>query len=108
MTPRNNPEIFAANLAFWREDAVKVNGFDERYVGYGGDDLDFEIRLNRAGVGWRKIRCLCVAYHFTHASRSGDRQAVLELLEEAYRRPSLGPKERRCPRPSARRGAGTD
>ena len=86
MTSRNNPELFGANLAFWREDAVKVNGFDERYVGHGGDDLDFEIRLNRAGIGWRKIRHLACVYHFTHPMKPHDQQAVNERLEENDRR----------------------
>ena len=89
MTPWNHPGIFGANLAFWREDAVKINGFDERYVGWGGDDLDFQIRLNRAGIGWRKIRCLGAVYHFSHPSRPFDRAAVKERLEEAYRRPDF-------------------
>ena len=89
VTPENNPEIFSANFSFWREDAITVNGFDERYVGYGGDDLDFQIRLNRAGVGWYKIRHLALAYHFTHPARPGDRQMVLARLDEAYRRPDF-------------------
>ena len=89
VTLQNNPGIFSANLSFWREDAEKINGFDDRYVGWGGDDLDFEIRLSRAGVGWRKIRNLGVVYHFSHATRPIDRLMVRERLEEAYRRPSF-------------------
>ena len=89
VTRQNNPEIFSANFSFWRADAITVNGFDERYVGYGGDDLDFQIRLNRAGIGWYKLRHMAIAYHFTHPSLPSDRKAVHARLDEAYERPDF-------------------
>ena len=85
ITPRNHPNLFSANLAFWRKDAVEVNGFDERYVGYGGEDIDFVIRMNRAGIVWRKIRHLGVVYHFKHPTRPCDGQTVMERNEEVFR-----------------------
>ncbi len=41
------------NLAIWREDLLRVNGFDERYQGWGHEDADLVVRLIRSKV-WRK------------------------------------------------------
>ena len=79
ITLRNRHGVAGANMAFWRSDAVKINGFDERFEGYGGDDVEFANRLVRAGVIRYKLENLAVAYHFAHGER------VLDI-EEAYRK----------------------
>ncbi len=61
--------VAGANLGFWRSDAVKVNGFNEEFTGYGGDDIEFANRLIRAGVVRYKLEHLAVAYHFAHGDR---------------------------------------
>ena len=38
------------NLAVWREDFLAVNGFDERFQGWGHEDANLAIRLIRNGV----------------------------------------------------------
>lgn len=38
------------NIAIWRSDYFAVNGFDERYVGWGREDSDIVIRLIRNKV----------------------------------------------------------
>ncbi len=73
-------------MAFWRDDAAKVNGFDERYVGWGFDDDDFAIRLIRAGIDWRRIRFLGAVYHFEHESRPFDPLTSKARFEETCRR----------------------
>lgn len=64
------------NLACWREDAVRVNGFEERFLGWGGEDADFVLRLLHAGVVKRRLRFGGVVYHLDHpeASRDGQRR----------------------------------
>lgn len=44
-TPRH---YIGANLAFDRAAAVEINGFDQRFSGGGGDDLDFGWRMEKA------------------------------------------------------------
>ncbi len=89
ITLRNSGGINSSNMSLWREDVAKVNGFDERYVGYGHEDFDLAIRLSRSGVDWRRIRHLAVAYHFAHKSRSNELPAAQARLEESYRRPEF-------------------
>lgn len=38
------------NLALWKQDFIRVNGFDERYQGWGYEDSDLVIRLIHAGI----------------------------------------------------------
>lgn len=38
------------NLGIWREDFFAINGFDERFQGWGHEDADLAIRLIRHGV----------------------------------------------------------
>jgi glycosyltransferase involved in cell wall biosynthesis len=40
----------SANLAVWRSDLDRVDGFDADYVGWGKEDSDIIVRLLRAGV----------------------------------------------------------
>ncbi len=42
--------IIGCNMAFWREDLIAVNGFDEEYSGWGiGEDSDIGTRLYHLG-----------------------------------------------------------
>ena len=43
--------LWSLNLGVTVADWNSVGGFDERYVGYGGEDTDFGQRLERAGGG---------------------------------------------------------
>ncbi len=58
--------VYGANISFWREDALRANGFNELFVGYGGDDYEFLRRLMRMGIDCYRLRNLGVAYHFRH------------------------------------------
>jgi len=61
------------NLAVWREDFMRVNGFDERYAGWGHEDADLAIRLIRSGVLRKDGRFATAVLHLWHADndRSG-------------------------------------
>ena len=45
--------VQTCNLGVWRDDAVAVNGFDNRYQGPGLEDSDFVVRLIRRGIWCR-------------------------------------------------------
>ena len=50
----------------WREDALRVGGFDER-MGYGGEDREFGYRLTNAGIAPKVIRYSALCLHLDHA-----------------------------------------
>ncbi len=49
------PRLAGGNCSMWREDFVRVNGFDERFVGWGQEDDDLGLRLRASGVHLESI-----------------------------------------------------
>jgi hypothetical protein len=62
----SKPKLFSGDVGVWRSDVERVNGFDERFEGWGGEDDDLRTRLVQAGVTMRSIRDLSVSYHLWH------------------------------------------
>jgi len=58
--------VKTCNLGLWREEFQAVNGFDERYQGWGYEDSDLTIRLIRNGVLRRDGRFATTVLHFWH------------------------------------------
>lgn len=72
-----------ANTAFWREDLLRVNGYDENFEGYGGEDSDIEIRLQMAGIATFKLFRLGLALHLWHKEGSNPAiDKVRKYIEE--------------------------
>jgi glycosyltransferase involved in cell wall biosynthesis len=74
--PRQWQGIKSCNLAAWREDLVKVNGFDEAYSGWGLEDSDLVLRLINAGVRHKSARFATPLFHLWH--RENDRSRLPE------------------------------
>lgn len=58
--------VKGCSMHFWKEDAVKINGFNEAFVGWGREDSEFLCRLLNAGVNRKNIILGAVAYHLYH------------------------------------------
>jgi glycosyltransferase involved in cell wall biosynthesis len=57
--------LCGANASLFREDALRVNGFDET-IAYGGVDKEFGARLKNAGVRGRHLRYTAPLVHLDH------------------------------------------
>lgn len=53
------------NASAWRDDVIRVNGFDER-MQYGGLDRELGERLMHAGVRFRHVRHRAICLHLEH------------------------------------------
>jgi glycosyltransferase involved in cell wall biosynthesis len=53
------------NASCFRDDALAVNGFNET-MQYGGEDVEFGLRLNNAGVQGKHIRFSTIPLHLYH------------------------------------------
>lgn len=73
----------SCNLGVWRADAMRVNGFDERYEGWGREDTDFCWRLINAGVRRHDLKFAAVQFHLKHAdlSRAAEPEHEARLAE---------------------------
>jgi glycosyltransferase involved in cell wall biosynthesis len=60
------PRLTGSNIAVWREDFERINGFDENYVGWGLEDRDLQLRLSQLGVRFRSILGRTAVYHLWH------------------------------------------
>jgi GT2 family glycosyltransferase len=75
------------NFAAWRRDLERVNGFDERFTGWGFEDSDLAIRVGRAGVRLGALPGAGTVLHLHHResdrSFAGENRARLREIERA-------------------------
>jgi len=64
-----------SNMAFWRADLEKVDGFDASFSGWGREDSDLFIRLIRAGVRRKDGRFATSVLHLWHPEADRSRLA---------------------------------
>jgi glycosyltransferase involved in cell wall biosynthesis len=88
------PRLSGNNIAIWRADYERVNGFDEQFVGWGFEDRDFQQRLERLGVRVRSILLRTTAVHLWHApapsfTRNGIGTPNLDYFRSLGRRPTF-------------------
>ncbi|WP_430391878.1 glycosyltransferase family 2 protein [Dyella sp. 20L07] len=67
---RNGGRVMSCNMSFWRDDLMRVNGFDERMEGYGAEDRELAARLENTGLRRRALKWAALAVHLWHNSRS--------------------------------------
>ena len=61
--------IKSCNMAFWRDDLLRLNGFNEAMIGWGREDTELAIRAFRAGLLRRDLRFSAQAAHLYHQTR---------------------------------------
>jgi glycosyltransferase involved in cell wall biosynthesis len=78
--------IKGCNQAFWREDLVRVNGFNEAIEGWGPEDKELVTRLENSGIRRQTLLFGGIAIHLHHppASRAA-LPANLAVLETTRR-----------------------
>ena len=76
--------IIGCNMAFWRDDIVAVNGFDEDYTGWGtGEDSDIGTRLYNLGRQRKFVYGRAITFHLNHPpAPRGHHAASLARLAE--------------------------
>ena len=84
--------VKGCNMAFWRSDLIRVNGYDEEFRGWGGEDSELATRLNNSGVRQRCMKFRGIVFHLYHGKCDRDRQSA---NEERYKQ-SLSEHRTRC------------
>lgn len=76
--------VKTCNLGVWREDFELINGFDERYTGWGREDADLAVRLFNNGIKRKEgIYSTCVL-HLWHPENSRDKLEVNDSLLQRH------------------------
>jgi hypothetical protein len=64
------------NISYWRDDILRVNGYNEDMEGWGREDTELVARLMNSGVRRRNLKFAAVSYHLHHAAREKDADAA--------------------------------
>jgi glycosyltransferase involved in cell wall biosynthesis len=79
--------VRGCNLGMWREDLIRVNGYDEAFVGWGREDSELVVRLMNQGVRRLDARGWALTYHLWHPPASrGNLPTNDDLLAETIER----------------------
>ncbi|MCU0648849.1 MAG: glycosyltransferase family 2 protein [Gemmatimonadaceae bacterium] len=60
------------HMAFWRDDIVAANGYDEAIHGWGREDSELAARLINRGLTRRNFKFSAIAFHLWHRERGRD------------------------------------
>ncbi|MGJ1432785.1 glycosyltransferase family 2 protein [Sphingobacterium spiritivorum] len=82
-------EIHGCNMAFWKKDAIKVNGYNEDFVGWGPEDKEFIARLMNSGVNKRFLKFGGIVFHLWHKINTRERLLKNEELFELTKQNKL-------------------
>jgi glycosyltransferase involved in cell wall biosynthesis len=82
----------SCNLGFWREDLVRLNGFDESMTGWGREDGELAHRAFHAGLVRRDLRFGAVAVHLWHPSAKPPAENPNDAIEQA----TIASRRTRC------------
>ncbi len=75
--------IKSCNQAFWREDLLKINGFNELIEGWGAEDKELCARLEHSGIRRQTLLGGGIAFHLHHPPaeriRRKENEAIFQL-----------------------------
>lgn len=67
LAPRRKTQPgLGCNMSFWKEDSLAINGYDEFFVGWGGEDFDFAMRLYHLGRKKLALKFAGIVFHLWH------------------------------------------
>lgn len=86
--------VKGCNMAFWKDDLLKVNGYNEAFTGWGREDSELAIRLINAGVQKQFIKMSGICYHLHHkeAERHLEARNVLMMEQAISEKTTWAPK----------------
>lgn len=78
--------VKTCNLGLWRDDFLRINGFDEDFVGWGFEDSDLVIRLLRMGIYRKQGKSAVTVLHLWHVEQPRSQlDANQALLDQTLR-----------------------
>ena len=72
--------VKGCNMAFFKKDLLKVNGYNEAFTGWGSEDREIAIRLINGGIKKQFLKNSGICYHLYHPSSSKEKETKNEEL----------------------------
>lgn len=77
---------FGGHFSAFKKDIEAINGYDENFVGWGGEDMDFALRMVRAGLRGISVIKTARVLHLWHPSEMKSNHWKNEVNMEYYSR----------------------
>lgn len=74
--PSNPFHIKGCNFAFWHQDFIRVNGYNNQFNGWGAEDYEFGARLLHAGVKRKRLKMAALGFHIYHTVNSRSNRTI--------------------------------
>jgi glycosyltransferase involved in cell wall biosynthesis len=58
--------IKTCNMAFFKQDCIEINGFNNDFEGWGREDSEFVVRLLNSGINRKNLRFNAIQFHLWH------------------------------------------
>lgn len=81
-TDKRSSKLRGCNMSFWKEDFIKINGFNESLIGWGIDDSEMIQRLHNIGIQGKRLKNAGIVYHIYHKEQS---KSHIEINNEIER-----------------------
>jgi len=76
--------VKGCNMAFWKQDLLKVNGYNEAFLGWGREDSEIAIRLINAGIRKQFLKFGGISYHLYHKEASRElEERNIRMMQDA-------------------------
>ena len=59
-------------MAFYKQDCININGFNNDFEGWGREDSEFITRLLHSGINRKNIRFNAIQFHLWHHENKRD------------------------------------
>ena len=53
-------------MAFYKQDCININGFNNEFEGWGREDSEFIMRLLNSGINRKNVRFNAIQFHLWH------------------------------------------
>ena len=63
---QNIKAVRSCNMACWKADLIKVNGFSEEFIGWGREDSELAVRLLNSDIRRYNLKFGAIVYHLWH------------------------------------------
>lgn len=75
------------NFAFWKDDFIAVNGYNNDLTGWGHEDIELASRMVNHGVYRRQLKMVAVCFHLFHKLNKRDMENKnFAVYEETVKR----------------------
>ena len=82
---RLSRSVRGSNLAFWKLDFVRINGYNNLINGWGHEDEELATRLVNLGIIKKIVKFRSVQYHLdhsgTHRRTADDHRAIIDYIK---------------------------